>query len=363
MKYLLTLLLLFGTVVGRARTADVPPPAADGAGKTLEELSAEIEALKEKSSGWEKLLARMPKVSGYLSLGYEWSDDGTSSFYVKRVRMSLSGELVPKLDYRFQIEFAAPKVLDVYLRYRPFTQLNVKLGQYKIPFSIENTEYAPLKFEFIEYPLALTRMMGFSETVGDKSLRASGRELGATLYGGFFERDGYCILNYDLSLFNGAGLNTKDDNKSKDVAARLIVRPLPGLQIAGSFYRGEAGTEYLKRLRYGAGACYDEGPVVVRGEWIGGETGIQGSKSTFRSSGWYAMGGWRVLPSLMPVARYDTLLANTDQASSRQTNYTLGMVWQPRKFLRFHLCYTYEDYKISATNNRNVVQTMIYAAF
>ena len=360
MKRLLTLLLLCGSLVGRAQTVDSAPVGED---RTLEELSAEVEALKQKASGWDKLLARMPKVSGYLSLGYEWADDGTSSFYVKRVRMSLSGDLVPKLDYRVQIEFATPRVLDVYLRYRPFTQLNVKLGQYKIPFSIENTEYTPLKFEFIEYPLALTRLMGFSETVGDQSFSATGREMGATVYGGFLRRDGYCILNYDVSLFNGAGLNTKDDNKSKDVSARLIVRPVSALQIAGSFYRGEAGTEYLKRLRYGAGACYDEGPVVVRGEWIGGETGIQGSKSTFRSSGWYAMGGWRVLPSLMPVARYDTLLANTSEASSRQTNYPPGMVWQPWKFLRFHLCYTYEDYKISATNNRNVVSAMIYASF
>lgn len=363
MKHVLTLLLLLGTLAGWAHTTDVPPPAPADAGKTLEELTAEVEALKKRTSGWEKLLDRMPQVSGYLSLGYDWADDDTSTFYVKRIRMAISGDLVPKLDYRFQVEFAVPRILDVYLRYRPFTQLNVKLGQFLIPFSIQNTEYTPLKFELIEYPLALTRLMAFSETVGNKSLKAAGREMGAMLYGGFLKRDGYCILNYDLALFNGAGLNTRDDNRSKDIAARLTVRPMAALQVAGSFYRGEAGPECLKRLRYGVGACYDGGPVVVRGEWIGGETGILESRDTFRSSGWYALAGWRIKPTLMPVARYDTLLANTAEASSRQTNYTLGMVWQPWKFLRFHLCYTYEDYKISAAKNRNVISTMIYAGF
>lgn len=146
------------------------------------------------------------------------------------MRLNLAGDIAPKLDYRVQIEFASPKIVDAYVRYRPFEQLNFQLGEYKVPFSIENTDYVPLKYEFIEYPMALRRLMGFDDVCG---LSATGRDLGAMVYGGFFNKKGYSILSYDLAVFNGEGLNTKDKNKSKDIVARMTLRPARGLQVSG----------------------------------------------------------------------------------------------------------------------------------
>ena len=96
--------------------------------------------------------------------------------------------------------------------------------------------------------------------------------------------------------------------------ARLTLRPVRGLQIAGSYYWGEYGSDYLKRVRYGAGACYDEGPLVVRAEWICGTTGLPAG-GELDSDGWYAVGGWRATRTLMPVVRYDTFLENSSQAT------------------------------------------------
>ena len=193
----------------------------------------------------------------------------------------------------------------------------------------------PLRYEFIEYPLSLCKLMGFNDLCG---LSATGRDMGAQLFGGFFRRDGYSILNYNIGVFNGEGLNVRDKNKSKDVVARLTLKPAAGLQLAGSYYWGEYGADYLKRVRYGAGACYDRGPVVVRGEYICGTTG------DLDSEGWYAVAGWRVTKTLLPAVRYDTFLENTARSSSRQTNYTAALTWQPVKYLRCQLNYTYEDY-------------------
>ena len=82
------------------------------------------------------------------------------------MRLNLAGDIAEKLDYRVQIEFCGPKIVDAYIRYRPFEQLNFQLGEYKLPFSIENTDYVPLKYEFIEYPLSLRRLMGFNDVCG-----------------------------------------------------------------------------------------------------------------------------------------------------------------------------------------------------
>ncbi len=353
MKRFLTAALLLSVCA----TAVAVPPAADSSAEyDVAALSAEVESLKTKTSSWSKILDRLPKISGYIQTGYEWSEDA-SSFFIKRARIALSDNIANKLDYRLQLELAgSPKIVDAYIDYKPFAGLQIKIGQYKVPFSIESTDYAAPRSELIEHPMAVRFLTGLNDVCG---LASSGRDLGAMLHGGFFERDGYHLLNYDLGVFNGEGINNRDRNKSKDIAARIMLKPLPGLLVAGYYYWGEYGQQYLERERYGAGACYDRGAVVVRGEWIGGRTGnTQGG--TFESDGWYVMAGWRASAKWMPVVRCEQFSFGTDLLSAdSQTNYTAGVLWMPVKFLRCQLNYTYEQ----ASVDRNVVSCLLTASF
>lgn len=364
------------SVVG---TAPVPASAAAPAAETpsLESLAAEVAALKAQAAARDARLDRLPRLSGYVQAGYEWSDE-SSSFFIKRVRLDLRGALARTLDYRVQLEFASsPKIVDAYLHYKPFRQLNFKLGEYKIPFTIENTDYVPLKFELIEYPLALQRLMGFAEPIGGRyvggamqggeTLKDTGRDMGLTLHGSFFPCGERALLSYDVGVLNGAGINLRDNNRSKDVVARLTLRPVRGLTLSGSWYGGEYGADCLERQRVSAGVCYDRGRGVVRGEWIGGRTGYAATEEyaagTFDSSGWYVLGGVRLTPTLMPVVRYDTLLPDTASADSRQTNWTAGILWHPVRPLRCQLNYTYEHYAAPGIADRNVVAVMFSGIF
>lgn len=367
-----------------ASAPSAPAPASsDSAAGTaaetpsLESLAAEVAALKAQAAARDARLDRLPRLSGYVQAGYEWSD-GSSSFFIKRVRLDLRGALARTLDYRVQLEFASsPKIVDAYLHYKPFRQLNFKLGEYKIPFTIENTDYVPLKFELIEYPLALQRLMGFAEPIGGRyvggamqggeTLKDTGRDMGLTLHGSFFPCGERALLSYDVGVLNGAGINLRDNNRSKDVVARLTLRPVRGLTLSGSWYGGEYGADCLERQRVSAGVCYDRGRGVVRGEWIGGRTGYAATEEyaagTFDSSGWYVLGGVRLTPTLMPVVRYDTLLPDTASADSRQTNWTAGILWHPVKYLRCQLNYTYEHYAAPGMTDRNVVAVMLTGIF
>lgn len=321
-------------------------PAADS-------LALRLAQLENRASGWDKLRDRLPHLSGYLQLGYQGGTD-QSSFFVKSVRIIMTGVLAPKLDYCLQAELVSPRLVDAYVRYRPFTALNFQVGEFKLPFTIENTDYPPLRMEFIEYPMALCRLMGFNDLCG---LTSTGRDLGAMVYGGFFRCGDAEVISYDLGVFNGEGINTWDCNKSKDLAARLRLRPVRGLLLAGYYYRGEYGPHYLRRVRYGGGACYDRGRVVVRGEWIGGTTDRQDSE------GWYVMGGVRPAKTLTAAVRYDTFLENTGDRHTRQTNYTVGLTWQPVKYFRCQLDYTYEEYRMPGSRDRNVVALMLSGIF
>ena len=237
----------------------------------------------------------------------------------------------------------------------------MQVGQFKVPFSIENTHYVPLKYEFIEYSMAVCRLMGFTDVCG---VNATGRDLGAQLYGGLIDRDGYSILNYNVGVFNGEGINTKDKNKSKDVVARLMVQPLRALSFAGYYYWGEVGADYARRTRYGGGVCYDDGRWIARGEYIAGRTGIVSPDvaTPFDSRGYYAMAACWVTPKWLPAARFEQFDEVAGRSASRQTNYTAGVTWQPFKHLRCQLNYIYEQY--GGTNpDRNVVKAMLTGIF
>lgn len=358
MKESLLTLLLFLLLQG-VRAGELADTVSGASDLRMARLAAEIDSLKARATGWERFRSALPAISGYVQAGYEMSEDH-STFFVKRVRLTLAGEITSTLDYRIQLEFASPKVVDAVLRYRPFKALNLQLGEFKIPFSIENTVYVPLKYEFIEYPMALRRLMGFSDVSG---LYSTGRDMGFMAYGDFLRCGGGHLIHYNIGVFNGEGINTRDRNRSKDVVARLMLCPLAGLQLAGSGYWGEYGPDYLRRVRYGAGACYDRGPVVLRWEYICGTTGRTTSGGPMSSDGWYGVGGWRVIPELMAVCRYDTFHENHEDRSTRQTNYTAGLLWVPLQRLRCQLNYTYENYTSSATTNRNVVAVMLTGIF
>ena len=70
MRLILPVLLSFGLFC--ASYAQQPDTLCTA---TVGELSAEVAALKAKTSAWDKVLAALPAISGYLQTGYEWSDN------------------------------------------------------------------------------------------------------------------------------------------------------------------------------------------------------------------------------------------------------------------------------------------------
>ena len=50
--------------------------------------------------------------------------------------------------------------------------------------------------------------------------------------------EGRYLLDYYVQLLDGAGINTLDNNQSKDIDARLVLHPLRFLSLGGSYYDG-----------------------------------------------------------------------------------------------------------------------------
>lgn len=300
------------------------------------------------------------RLSGYLQGGFSWDTEAGSTFYLRRARVSLTGDFAKeKFDYRLQVDMAgSPKICDLYVRYKPMNELNVQLGQSKIPFSLENELYGPTKFEFIEYSYLTTYLV--RNNAKYDGISATGRDIGLQLYGGFIERDGYSIINYNIGVWNGAGINNKDNNKSKDFIARLIVKPIKGLSISGSYMYSEvnhAGNSYMKAPRWSVGAIYDVRHWIARAEYAHANFGGN------RTDAFYALAGYHFEKPWSVVARYE--LIDDEFATLDENRITLGGVYKPFKFLRLqlNLSYTMRDNVPDAYRNSLGTNLMVSAIF
>ena len=287
------------------------------------------------------------KLSGYIQGGFEWNEatDPETSFYLKRARVSLTGTAVEeKIDYRLQVDMAgSPKICDLYFRYKPLNQLGMQLGQFKVPFAIENELCGPTTFEFIEYSY-ITTYFSRNNAAYD-GIAATGRDIGFQLFGGFIEQEGYNIINYNLAVFNGAGINKKDNNASKDVVARLMIKPVKGLSLSGSYMYAETNYNeavYMKSPRWSVGAWYDSRHWVARAEYAEAAFGNNKASSLYALAGYHFEKPWSV------VARYEFIKDNYDILN--QERITLGGVYKPFNFLRLqlNLSYVMNDTPVSA---------------
>ena len=301
-------------------------------------------------------------LSGYLQGGFQTpgvgGDEPSSTFYLKRARVSLTGN-VPQdnIDYRLQVDMAgSPKISDLYFRYKPSAAFNVQLGQFKIPFAIENDIYGPTTVEFIDYSYITTLLARNADRFD--SISAGGRDIGLQLYGGFGEARGYNILSYNLGIFNGAGINKADNNDAKDVVARLIFKPSKELSLSASWM--SAATNYEAHIqrsnRTALGVIYDASSFIVRSEYA------LAKFDNRNVDAFYVMGGYKLKRDWMLVARYETLNDGEKHGANR---VTFGAVFKPYSYLRFQLNYAIENTSLQPpkyynTSGLNLMVTAIF---
>ncbi len=349
------------------------------------EKKCDTDSVKVRLTKVEKRAAALEKLRQYVKLSafmqgeYDWVDSdnaddktGTSSFYLRRVRFTFAGDLYrgkkgAKLDYRVYFDLCRiPKnpILDMWIRYQPVKEFGVQFGQFKNPLTFE-ASISPAKYDFIDFSYAVRNLakMGADDVTG---YNMTARDAGFQLFGGFLHRDGYSIINYNVGVLNGNGINTKDDNKSKDIFGRLTIKTSKDFALAAYYQWGEANltpikesnptmyaeygwngnAEYVKTHRWGGGFSYDGEKGFARGEYIAGLTG------SLASEGLYVEGGYRHhLPKNAGVfwagGMVDYYCRNTFDYIHRDTKnaavnmrYSVCLGYEPVKYFRLQLAYS-----------------------
>ncbi|MBQ3353966.1 MAG: hypothetical protein IJG41_02305 [Bacteroidales bacterium] len=326
-----------------------------------------------------------PKISGFVQGLYQANldKDGKledNTLRMRRVRLSVDGKFSRTLSYKIQGDFInSPMLVDAYIKYKPCNEFAIQFGQFKIPFTLENP-INPLNLEIFDYGESIQKLVGYSDICGVGGL---GRDIGVMASGDLFKVEGqdFSIVNYSIGVFNGNGpLNFKknekglDNNNRKDIIGRLEIHPmLKALTLSGSYYYGQyyKDEEYNGiRNRWSAGLQYNDGKLVIRGEYLSGTTGYhgfegEGAPTQFNSMGYYAEIGYNFQfgkegkeQKLMPVLRYEHFQQQTGVWGAHTTDhivyylpdvsaptsyYTVGINYWPIRNLNFKLDYSLID--------------------
>ncbi len=148
-----------------------------------------------------------------------------NSFRVRRARLKVIWR--PTGWVRGVLQIGAEEVFelgqsllkDAYLHFSPSPYLQLRMGQFKKPFSgLERR--SPKRLRTIE------RGEGNELIVED--LTFGDRDIGVQLSGRLIQS---LRLDYSVGVFNGTGPNFDDQDKSKDVVGRSRIRPLKSLAV------------------------------------------------------------------------------------------------------------------------------------
>ena len=326
----------------------VPYLAAHDAG--IDSIESRLDRGERFQADLQKVAKYLPKLSGYVSAGYNYMEDSKSEFYVKCARIDINGTLGERFDYRVLFDFYKVKAYDVRMRFKPMKELNFSVGYFKVPFSLGNMR-GPLTEEFITFPVVIQRLVGWSDVCGMSG--GSGRDIGVSAYGTLWRLKGRNVIDYAAGVFNGNGSNAADDNSSKDFSGSITIRPIKGREIAGSYYWGEYGTEYLSRKRWCVGGAYSNRLLLLRGEYVAGTTGC------VRSDGYYVFGGIKTRCGITPLVRYEAFRADKS-AGMTERIYTAGIDWHLLKHLRIQGNYARYVYSAGMPqSDKNQLQILI----
>ena len=349
---------------------------------------------KEEKTEKSKDGLTMPKISGFVQGMYQanLSDKGDlldNTLRMRRVRLSVDGNLSKTVSYKIQGDFTrSPMLVDAYVKYKPCREFAIQVGQFKTPFTLESP-INPVNLEIFDYGESVKGLTGYSDVCGVGSL---GRDLGIMATGNLFPVEGeegykYSIVDYAVGVFNGNGANQLDNNNRKDLVGRLEVHPgLKDLTLSGSYYYGlykgssvsnaEVGKPYFDhgaRNRWSACAQYNDGKLVIRGEYINGKTGFQKDiideeanliteDHFLNSNGYYGVIGYNFQAGeqkIMPVLRYEHFAKDASITKGGTNWYTVGINYWPLKSVNFKLDYSLVQ-KEAGDNSHRVVGILSY---
>jgi hypothetical protein len=229
---------------------------------------------------------------------------------IRRARLSASGNLLSRLSYKVQADFAkTPYLMDAFMAVRLWRPLSLTAGQMKIPFSAES-----LISDDKNAPVARSRAVLALAPGRDTGVQ--GRDVG-TQASGTIGANGRSV-EYAAGVFRGQTFIYAPRVHYNATAGRVILHPVPGLSAGADWYGSCSAPPGLVKRRADLEGEYTRGRARIRAEQIFARDGI------LERRGGYLLGVWKLTPNVETLARADWITTNIHKPDTRSIAYIAG---------------------------------------
>jgi len=202
---------------------------------------------------------------------------------------------------------------------------------------------------------------------------AMDRDFGLMFLGNIKEK-----ISYSFALMNGTGVGLRDDNKSKDIAGRVVFSPFKFLNVGCGFQFGKskpavAGAEEDEKKRYAAEIEVKHGNFLLQGEYIKGEdvgsytTGggcggpLEVHQGSVKRNGMFVQAMYMTPWNIQPVIKYESYDPNSEIDNDKKQITTFGLNYFLNEWTRIQVNYLYcaeADY-VEFDNDQILVQAQV----
>lgn len=306
---------------------------------------------------------------GYGLLMYKYKDvsDTKHDFEPRVLFLNFGGKLPHNIGYFALYEFVNPRLHEFYMDWTPDKKFNFRIGQMKIPFTLENPISLTV-LETIPYTRSISALSGMADDVLalQNGINNTGRDIGMQISGSLLPAGNHDLIEYALGVFQGSGMNSSDKNNSKDFSGTVMLQPVKGFRIGGGAYFGEATYSLNEgepktdqvRNRWTIGSDYRSDRLYCRAEWIRAKDG------NIHKEGLYGTAQYFIVPQKINVAGKVDYFNENRNIGSEVMDYSLALnyIFYPR--CRVQLNYTYSDYsKVWDEKNSNTVLAQLQISF
>lgn len=278
------------------------------------------------------------RLNGFFDIEYEksYSDskslgDTNGSFDQVHFNLLMEFPVSDPLTVKGHIEYEhGPHLPDhgelnvewAYLEYLVSNTMKVRGGTVLTPFGIYNEIHdATPTYVSIRVPFGIYK----TNKVGGFSMFPK-FSTGFTLLGNYFS-EGDLHLNYVLYIANGendiAHEMETDENSNKAIGGRIMVSPIEGVTVGGSYFTGKKGTNKKDHSTWAGSVNYNHYPLNVRAEYASSRLDNQTEK------GWYGEVSYRI-NMITPFVRYGTLDPNDSVNNDEWTELVYGINYEIR---------------------------------
>ncbi|MBN1272560.1 MAG: hypothetical protein JXB26_09850 [Candidatus Aminicenantes bacterium] len=287
-------------------------------------------------------------LSGYIQTSFTHYQNSNDEFQIKKARIGLDGDVSRHLSFKLQVDFVNNlSLIDALIETKFASYAKMTVGQYKIPFSLENlTSSHSLD--------TISRSLTVESLCPGRDIGAKGRDIGIMFSGR------HSLFEYFLGIFNGTGINNLDNNEKKDFAGRLVLAPFDFLSMGISHYRGQNNSpttpDTVDRNRTGLELYVHHGPFSLKGEYI------LARDDRTKKAGWYLQAGvFFQKEKIQAIIKYDSLDENTDIREKEKSRITLGLNWYFTRRTKLQINYEYREERSAPT--QNVIMLLLQAGF